>query len=110
MDLDKANQKANTSSDVIVASVATLGRCNSQRLQRLDPNLFNVIIIDEAHHAAAASYKRILDHFGALKGGLGPLVWGCSATVQRHDRQSLHEIFDEITFHKDFLEMIKEGW
>ncbi len=51
--------------DVVVGSVPTLGVLGSKRLGRLDPEAFKCIIIDEAHHAAAATYGRILQHFGA---------------------------------------------
>lgn len=51
------------SADVIVASVPTLGRSGSSRLNRLDPTQFKAIIIDEAHHSVADSYLRILRHF-----------------------------------------------
>ena len=51
--------------DVLIASVATLGRSGSAHLSQLDPSLFKCIIIDEAHHATAATYLRVLDHFKA---------------------------------------------
>ena len=54
-----------TELDVIVGSVPTLGMRDSRRLDRLDPGDFKCIVIDEAHHAAAATYTRILTHFGA---------------------------------------------
>lgn len=39
-------------SDVIVASVPTLSRQGSARIDKYDPDLFKCIIVDEAHHAA----------------------------------------------------------
>lgn len=51
--------------DVIIASVPTLGRCDSgSRLERFDKRQFKAIIIDEAHHSVARSYMRIMRHFG----------------------------------------------
>lgn len=53
------------SDDVIIASVATLGRgLTNDRLSKFDPRRFKAIIIDEAHHAVAESYMRIMKHFG----------------------------------------------
>ncbi len=49
------------SAPVVVASVQTLAR--SARLARL-PHQFDTVIVDEAHHAAARSYRRILKHLG----------------------------------------------
>ncbi|KAI8344337.1 P-loop containing nucleoside triphosphate hydrolase protein [Chlamydoabsidia padenii] len=96
--------------DVIVASVQTLGRMGSCRLDNYDPTLFKAIIIDEAHHAAASTYTRILNHFGATKSDGAIMVWGCSATVRRHDGISLSDVFNDIAFHMDFLEMIESKW
>ena len=36
----------------------------------IDPEEFNLIIIDEAHHATAETYRHVLDHFGAFDPGL----------------------------------------
>ncbi|RKP22738.1 P-loop containing nucleoside triphosphate hydrolase protein [Syncephalis pseudoplumigaleata] len=125
-----------STADVIVASVPSLGRKGSSRLAKYMPEEFKCIIIDEAHHAAAASYQRILAHFGvgrdpdeerdvamakeeaaaaADAASSSPFdshifVWGCSATVRRHDRVRLDGAFDYIAYHKDFLDMIEEGW
>ncbi|KAJ1814446.1 DEAD DEAH box helicase, partial [Coemansia sp. RSA 2675] len=103
--IDQGTRQANPAADVIVASVATLGRMHSTRLQRHDASRYKCIIIDEAHHAAASSYTRILDHFQG-----GPFVWGCSATLHRHDRLRLTDVFDQIVYQKPFLEMVREGW
>ncbi len=44
--------------DVVVASVPALGRASSARLARFNPAQFKAVVIDEAHHAAAATYVR----------------------------------------------------
>ena len=44
---------------VIVASIQTLSR--PRRLACLRPD-FNTIVIDEAHHAVAETYRRVIDH------------------------------------------------
>lgn len=98
------------SADVIIASVQTLGRMGSDRLDNYDPAVFKAIIIDEAHHASASTYTRILDHFGASEPDASLLVWGCSATVRRHDGISLSKVFSNVAFHMDFLEMIEAKW
>ena len=45
----------------ILASVQTVSR--ERRLQKLVPN-FSTVVIDEAHHAPAESYLRVLKHLG----------------------------------------------
>lgn len=87
---------------IVLGSVQTLAR--SRRLEQL-PREFRVVIIDEAHHATAASYRRILEH-------LDPeLVVGVTATAERHDKKShLRDVFDEIVYARSLEEMIREGY
>lgn len=101
--------------DVIVASVPTLGRRDEntgfcERLKRFNPEDFKCIIIDEAHHSAAPSYRRILDHFGALHPKSHLLVWGCSATLRRNDHLALGDLFEKVVYHVEMNHMIKKGW
>lgn len=95
--------------DVVVASVPTLGRKESPRREAFAAADFGLVIVDEAHHATAETYVRVLDHF------CGPeesdvFLWGCSATVRRHDGVGLGAVFDEITYHKDLIAMIAEKY
>src|SRR5438034_1210972 len=71
----------------VVASVQTLSR--RTRLTRLVPD-FQTIVIDEAHHAPASTYRRILEYCRAWRAN-GPLVGGVTATPERGDRQSLRQ-------------------
>lgn len=50
---------------------------------------FDYIIIDEAHHATSASYKKIIDYFKPK------FLLGLTATSNRMDGNSIYEIFDE---------------
>ena len=78
------------------------------------------MIVDEAHHATSASYLSVLSHFNCDIQSLNlekisekecnvPII-GFSATFTRHDGVSLGQVFEEIVFHKDFLDMIDEQW
>ena len=91
-------------SDVVVASVPTLGRAESDRITKYPRDYFNTIVIDEAHHAAAPSYRRILDYFNA------PFVLGVTATPQRSDNTRLTDVFDEIVYYKTIQDLIEEGY
>ncbi|KAF9496149.1 P-loop containing nucleoside triphosphate hydrolase protein [Pleurotus eryngii] len=105
--------------DITVATYQTL--LQSPRIAKFDPNTLKAIIIDEAHHAAAPSYRRLLSRFDAniespdpdflppsLKHTI-PII-GFSATFSRHDGLALGSVFEQIVYHRDFLEMIKEQW
>ncbi|MFX4233872.1 DEAD/DEAH box helicase [Aliarcobacter butzleri] len=50
---------------------------------------FEYIIIDEAHHVASPSYKKILDYFKPK------FLLGLTATSNRMDGNSIYEVFDE---------------
>src|SRR5437870_4899857 len=80
----------------VVASVQTLSR--RPRLTRLVPD-FRTIVIDEAHHAPAPSYRRILAYCHAWRPD-GPLVVGVTATPARGDRLSLRPCFAGIVYQK----------
>ncbi|KAI9202072.1 P-loop containing nucleoside triphosphate hydrolase protein [Polychytrium aggregatum] len=108
--LDQRVQKYDPNSDIVLSSVQTIGRDGSPRLLQYNPEDFKCIIIGEAHHAAAPVYRRILAHFGADCPGSHIYVWGCSATLRRHDGVSLGGIFDKVVYHKDLDSMIDEGW
>src|SRR5512145_1308386 len=73
----------------VVASVQTLSR--RSRLARLVPD-FQTIVIDEAHHAPAPTYRRILEYCRAWHPD-GPLVVGVTATPERGDHHSLRAVF-----------------
>ncbi|KAF4605167.1 hypothetical protein EYR40_003950 [Pleurotus pulmonarius] len=105
--------------DITVGTYQTL--LQSPRIAKFDPNTLKAIIIDEAHHAAAPSYRRLLSRFDAniespdpdflppsLKHTI-PII-GFSATFSRHDGLALGSVFEQIVYHRDFLEMIKEQW
>src|SRR5438105_11577059 len=90
----------------VVASVQTLSR--RPRLARLVPD-FHTIVIDEAHHAPAPTYRRILAYCRAWHPE-GPLVVGVTATPERGDRQSLRPVFDRIVYQKSLVEMMQAGY
>jgi superfamily II DNA or RNA helicase len=55
-------------------------------LARLKPGTFDYVVIDEFHHAAAKSYRAVLDRIKA------PFLLGLTATPYRGDRQDIAEL------------------
>lgn len=103
VEIEKAENKAGRV-DVVVASVQTLGRGNSNRIEGFEDTYFKAIIVDEAHHAAANSYQKILTYFKPN------YVLGVTATPQRGDSVRLVDTFDEIVYYKSIEDLINEGW
>jgi ATP-dependent helicase IRC3 len=67
VDIEQADNHASRYADVVVASIQTLAARKFTRLKRLLlHHKFRIVIVDEAHHAAAASYRTALVHLGFL--------------------------------------------
>jgi ATP-dependent helicase IRC3 len=110
VEVEQANRSADPDCDVVVASVPTLGRKGSKRLKRLDPDRFFLIVVDEAHHATAETYKRVLDYFGVFAENTRKLLVGFTATPKRGDGEGLDAVFQEIVYSSPLPEMIKAGY
>lgn len=102
-------RKATDFPDVIVASVQSIGRPDSRRLDGFDPGF---IIIDEAHHAAANTYQHVMRRFGCYEGNV--FTVGVTATPHRMDNKSLHgsdeAIFEDVAFSYTLRDAISDGW
>ena len=83
-----------------VGSVPTLSR----RLARWEDKNFDVIIIDEAHHVKAKSYKKIIDLFPNAK------ILGVTATPYRLNHAGFRPEFDELIVSPSVAEFIKRGY
>lgn len=108
---------------VVVASVQTLAR-DARLRQLLDAaggvsllgaGPFHTVIVDEAHHAAAPTYRKVIDGLraGAPADGdlpAGPLLLGVTATPDRGDGKGLDDVFDEIVWSYDILWGIRSGF
>lgn len=65
--IEQGDRHANRYCDVIVASIQTLAAMKFRRLKDLMRfSDFRLVVIDEAHHAAAATYRTALVHLGFL--------------------------------------------
>ncbi|MFE9765650.1 DUF3427 domain-containing protein [Streptomyces sp. NPDC005808] len=68
----------------VFASVQSL---NVQRLERLAPDHFDIIVIDEFHHATASTYRRVINHFKPRQ------LLGLTATPERMDGLNVQDEF-----------------
>lgn len=98
-------EKHSDGEDVVSASVQSL--CRKERLLRFDPDAFQTIIVDEAHHLSAnnLSYTNIINYFSGAK-----RLLGFTATPKRSDGVRLTDYFDDIIYSKDLRWGIKNKY
>lgn len=117
---------------VIVASVQTLGwrrpcrnkvksqdgrklkRCGTCTRCNTLPNCapihgVGMIVVDECHHAGAASYKRVLRHFRAFDEDSKVLTAGFTATLARQ-QGGLASVWQDVAYRRDISDMIADGY
>ena len=70
---------------------------------------FDIILIDECHHAGSNTYLKVLDELGAGK-GTGPFLIGLTATPWRPDDRQLEDIFGDPVVSIDMIEGMKQGF
>lgn len=100
---------ASGQADITIASVQSI--TSKGRLEKFDPALFKLVLVDEAHHIVASSYLKTLKHFGLeQKNTDSPNLIGVSATFSRFDGVKLGAAIDEIVYHKDYVDMISDKW
>lgn len=93
---------------VVVGSVQSC--MHKKRLARLKEQNFQLLIVDEAHHAAANSYQKIIKKLGFLRNSGKQLLLGFTATPDRCDKLGLGDTFQKIVFMRSISTMIDQGY
>lgn len=84
--------------DFVFAAIQTLSR----NLDRFASDSFDYIVVDEFHHAAASTYRQVLDHFTP------DFLLGLTATPERMDGADLLALCaDNLVFQCDLVEGIR---
>ena len=84
----------------VFASIQSL----ANRIDELNPDDYEVVIVDEFHHAAAASYDRLLSHLNPR------ILLGMTATPERADGRSVLEWFDgRIAYESRLWDALDQG-
>jgi len=88
--------------DVLFGSIQTLGR--PAHLKRFAPDAFDYIVVDEFHHAAAAGYRRLIEHFNPR------FLLGLTATPERTDGGNLLSLCSEnLVYRCDLFDAIRRA-
>lgn len=88
--------------DVLFASIQTLGRI--RHLSQFAPDKFDYLVVDEFHHAAATTYRRLIDYFRPR------FLLGLTATPERTDGGDLLALCGEnLVYRYDLWDGIRRG-
>lgn len=106
----KANRREIRGRDVVVASVQSLIR-EARRAEVAQAGL-RLVIVDEAHHAVANSYMAVLRDLGCFEGDplAGAYALGVTATLGRSDRVALSQVWQEVVYTRDIIDLIRQRY
>jgi superfamily II DNA or RNA helicase len=105
VDVEQAELVADPAADVVIASVQTL---RGRRLERWARSAFDLVIVDEAHHAVAGIYQGIFEYFGVMHDRTS--LVGFTATPSRGDGVGLEAVFQTVAYDYGLREGVQDGW
>ena len=89
--------------EIFFATIQSLHKKNN--LERFSKDFFDYIVIDEAHHAAAPTYQKVLNYFSPQ------FLLGLTATPFRADEKEILPSFGgNIFYQMDQEQAVKEGY
>ncbi|MDI4647879.1 DEAD/DEAH box helicase family protein [Cohnella hashimotonis] len=87
----------------VFASIYTLGM--KKHRESFSPDRFDLIVVDEFHHAAANSYQSVIQYFQPK------FLLGITATPDRMDGKDVYALCDgNVAYQLHFIEAIRRGW
>lgn len=89
-----------SSSHYVVTNIQQLGK-NSRWLSELPRDFFDVVIFDEGHHNAAASWARLIEYFPDAK------IISLTATPFRTDKK---EVVGKLVYHYPLIRAMRQGY
>lgn len=102
----KAEERNGLDREICIASIQTAAR----HTEALAERGYNLLICDEAHHAASKSYMKVFDELGFMAGNPEKLLLGVTATAFRGDKLELADAFDKIVFERSIETMMRAGY
>lgn len=88
---------------VTIASIQSA----SNALELLKSQDYQLLIIDEAHHSAAKTYRQLIYELGFHEKGL---MVGFTATPKRGDKTRLDDVFQKIVFDVSTRKLVNKGY
>jgi len=90
----------------VVGSVQTM--YGDRRLAKYERHPFGLIVVDECHHATAATYKKVVGHFQKVNPNVK--VVGITATPNRADGTALGLMFESVAYQMSITDAVSQGW
>lgn len=89
--------------DCVFASIYTLSM--QKHRSAFEPDAFDLIVVDEFHHAAAKTYINVIEYFRPQ------FLLGITATPDRLDGKDVYALCDgNVAYQMHFIEAIRRGW
>lgn len=99
--LDSGNVSVAEKAHIVITNIHQLATNIDKWLTQFPDRFFDMIIIDEAHHSAASSWKKVLERFSEAK------IVHMTATPFRSDRK---EIDGELVYRYPFRSAMLKGY
>ena len=99
--LETGNISVAAKSHIVITNIQQLATNVDKWLMKFSDDFFDMIIVDEAHHSAASSWKKVIEHFPSAK------IIHLTATPFRSDRQ---QIDGELVFRYSFRSATLKGY
>jgi superfamily II DNA or RNA helicase len=106
--VEKAERRAGEECNIVVATVQTLAEKRLDDFVARFKRRISLFVIDEAHHAAAPSYRAIVD--AVLAQRPEAMILGFTATPNRGDGVRLVDVFEKIVYTMDARKGIDAGY
>lgn len=111
--IEKGGVRTGVGKRLVIASIQTLGKMARLR-PILDGAPFSLVIYDECHHATSIMARKVLTRLGCFRdgkdGNKGPVLLGLTATLERADKTSLSEVFEDVIYSVSIQKAIELGY
>lgn len=92
---------------VSTVQTQTSGGDGGGRMTKFLPKDFELVVIDEAHHATSPTYRRIIEYY---RQNPKCKILGVTATPDRADEEALGQVFEAVAYDYQILDAINQGW
>ena len=93
-------EKAEHPTDFLFANLQSI----ELHKEDFEPDEFDYIIVDEAHHSPAETYRKAIEHFTPK------FLLGMTATPDRMDDAKIEDIFGDAVYEYVLEDAVRDGW